>query len=69
MAVTRRIQREHNATGIWQRNYHEHIIRSEREMDNVWRYIESNPTQWDADDENPSIKKSLNSIVPRPDLL
>jgi putative transposase len=28
MAVTRRIQREHNTTGIWQRNYYEHIIRN-----------------------------------------
>ena len=55
-AVTRIIGREHNATGIWQRNYHEHIIRNEREMDNIWRYIESNPAQWDDDDENPFVK-------------
>ncbi|MBI5352228.1 MAG: hypothetical protein HZB50_06280 [Chloroflexi bacterium] len=53
MAVTRRIQREHNATSIWQRNYHEHIIRNEREMDNIWRYIESNPAHWGDDEENP----------------
>jgi REP element-mobilizing transposase RayT len=51
-AVTRIIGREHNATGIWQRNYHEHIIRNEREMDNIWRYIESNPAHWDDDEEN-----------------
>jgi REP element-mobilizing transposase RayT len=43
-----------NGTSIWQRNYHEHIIRNEREMDQIWRYIESNPAQWDDDDENPS---------------
>jgi len=52
-AVTRVIGREHNTTGIWQRNYHEHIIRNEREMDNIWRYIEANPAQWADDDENP----------------
>jgi putative transposase len=52
-AVSYRINREYNATGIWQRNYYEHIIRNEREMDNIWRYIESNPAQWDRDDENP----------------
>jgi len=40
-AVTRQIGRQFNATGIWQRNYHEHIIRNEREMENVWRYIVS----------------------------
>lgn len=53
-AVSYRIHKEHNATGIWQRNYYEHIIRNEREMDNIWRYIEANPAQWDDDDENPS---------------
>lgn len=40
-------------TKFWQRNYYEHIIRNEREMDNIWRYIESNPMMWDDDDENP----------------
>jgi REP element-mobilizing transposase RayT len=53
-AVSYRINKEHNATGIWQRNYYEHIIRNEREMDNIWRYIEANPAQWNRDDENPS---------------
>jgi putative transposase len=38
---------------LWQRNYYEHIIRNEREMDAIWRYIESNPARWDEDEENP----------------
>lgn len=38
---------------IWQRNYYEHIIRNEREMDRISRYIESNPSRWTDDDENP----------------
>jgi len=53
MAVTRQIQSKHTTTGIWQRNYYEHIIHNEREMDKIWRYIESNSEQWDEDDENP----------------
>jgi putative transposase len=40
-------------TKFWQRNYYEHIIRKEKEMDNVWKYIESNPSMWADDDENP----------------
>jgi len=40
-------------TPIWQRNYYERIIRNEHEMDNIWRYIESNPAMWNEDDENP----------------
>jgi REP element-mobilizing transposase RayT len=40
-------------TKFWQRNYYEHIIRNEREMENIWKYIEANPAQWKDDDENP----------------
>ena len=43
-------------TPIWQRNYYEHIIRSESEMDRITRYIESNPSMWMDDDENPNRK-------------
>ena len=52
-AVTRRIGREHNATGIWQRNYYEHIIRDEKDLQNKTDYIEANPMLWDEDDNNP----------------
>ncbi len=37
---------------VWQRNYYEHIIRNEPEMDRISRYIESNPLRWADDDEN-----------------
>ena len=53
-AVTRQIGREHNATGIWQRNYYERIIRNADEANRIHLYIEANPVQWDKDDENPS---------------
>ncbi len=53
-AVSYRINKEHNATGIWQRNYYEHIIRNAGEANRIHLYIESNPAQWDRDDENPS---------------
>jgi REP element-mobilizing transposase RayT len=56
-AVSYRINKEHNATGIWQRNYHEHIIRNADEANRIYLYIESNPTQWDDDNENPSINR------------
>ena len=41
-------------TKFWQRNYYDRIIRDEREMDRIHRYIESNPSQWSDDDENPA---------------
>ncbi|MBL8063495.1 MAG: transposase [Anaerolineales bacterium] len=38
---------------VWQRNYYEHIIRNECEMDNITKYIQTNPLRWNDDDENP----------------
>ncbi|HSL42222.1 MAG TPA: transposase [Anaerolineales bacterium] len=52
-AVTKRIRHEFNITGIWQRNYYEHVIRNEQDLQNKTDYIEANPMLWDRDDENP----------------
>lgn len=38
---------------IWQRNYFEHIIRSQPELERIRQYIAGNPSQWTADEENP----------------
>lgn len=42
---------------IWQRNYHEHIIRNENDLNHIREYIINNPLQWSTDDENPLIKR------------
>jgi putative transposase len=41
---------------VWQRNYYEHIIRNDTELDRITRYIESNPARWSDDRENPEHK-------------
>ena len=38
---------------LWQRNYFEHIIRNEDELNGIREYIENNPMQWAFDNENP----------------
>jgi REP element-mobilizing transposase RayT len=38
---------------LWQRNYYEHIIRDERELDDIRQYIVDNPAKWHEDVENP----------------
>jgi len=38
---------------VWQRNYYEHIVRDEKEMDAIRQYIQNNPAQWELDQENP----------------
>ena len=40
---------------LWQRNYYEHIIRSDDELNSIREYIAINPAQWALDRENPDI--------------
>ena len=34
---------------IWQRSYHDHIIRGEADYRKIWEYIHTNPAQWKDD--------------------
>jgi putative transposase len=43
---------------LWQRNYYEHVIRNERELQQKTDYILDNPSRWDEDQEYPKDKKS-----------
>jgi REP element-mobilizing transposase RayT len=54
-AVTRQARRLRRdpRLAVWQPNYWEHIIRNDRELDEVRRYIDENPIRWSLDRENP----------------
>jgi putative transposase len=47
-AVTYRINAIRNSRGspVWQRNYYDHVIRSETEYQGIWNYIEANPMNY-----------------------
>lgn len=34
---------------IWQKSFHDHIIRDEKEYLMIWEYIENNPVKWQID--------------------
>ena len=53
-AATRRFNIFRNTTGLtlWQRNYYEHIIRSEESLFRIRKYIVENPLCWEEDPEN-----------------
>jgi len=38
---------------LWQRNYYEHIIFNEQELNRIREYIGSNPLKWEFDRYNP----------------
>jgi len=45
--------------GIWQRNYWEHVVRTEKEANSVRDYIDANPSRCLADPDNPSHRTPL----------
>ena len=57
---THAINKIRNTPGIpvWQRNYYEHIVRNDSELNSIREYIMNNPLKWDMDENNPvNVKK------------
>jgi REP element-mobilizing transposase RayT len=46
------------AAPVWQRNYYEHVVRNERELRAIRRYIANNPLKWTLDRDNPAQDRS-----------
>ncbi len=38
---------------LWQRNYYDRVIRNEKELDKIRKYIFENPLKWELDKNNP----------------
>jgi putative transposase len=53
-AVTYVVNNTQNMRGavLWQKNYYEHIIRNDRELNNIGWYIVNNPYNWLLDRDN-----------------
>lgn len=34
---------------LWQKLYHDHIIRNEKDYKKIWQYIDENPAKWEED--------------------
>ena len=47
-AATREVNilRKSPGSKLWQSNYYEHIIRNEKDLDRVRKYIKMNPLKW-----------------------
>ena len=39
---------------LWQRNFYEHVVRNEDDLERIREYILNNPINWDMDEENRS---------------
>ena len=45
--VTKQIHSEEPEQMVWQVSFHDHVIRNQRSYENIWRYIEANPANWE----------------------
>jgi REP element-mobilizing transposase RayT len=46
---------------FWQRNYYEHIVRNERELQQICFYIQQNQLNWEKDRDNPD---NIGNLLP-----
>jgi len=50
-AVTKRVNivRQTSGLPLWQRNYWDHVVRDEADLNRIREYIHTNPSRWDLD--------------------
>jgi putative transposase len=39
---------------VWQRGYHDHVVRDDADLQRVREYLQTNPIRWALDPENPA---------------
>ncbi len=64
-AATTRLIRLHRGEAklaVWQRNYYERIVRHERELIAIGKYIADNPRKWAQDPNHPT--RAINRPAP-----
>ena len=47
--VTKQVREKFPDMEIWQRSFHDHIIRDRSGYEKIWLYIDSNPQNWSKD--------------------
>ena len=51
---------------LWQRSFHDRIIRGDTELDHIRQYIDANPAAWQHDRENPAYMPPSASMITTP---
>jgi REP element-mobilizing transposase RayT len=49
IGVTKWMRQNTEIYDVWQRNYHEHIIRNQKSRELISDYIKNNPSKWSED--------------------
>lgn len=48
-AVAKEIHKIQPKITVWQRSFHDHVIRNQKSYEKIWNYIEGNPSKWEED--------------------
>lgn len=43
-AVTKQLGRS-----VWQKSFHDHVVRGQADWETIWQYIDANPQTWESD--------------------
>jgi len=49
MSVTKLTHNLNPEITVWQRSFHDHVIRNSHSYEKIWKYIEDNPRKWEED--------------------
>ena len=49
VSTFKRLCNRETGINIWQRFYHDHIIRGQADFEMIWNYIDTNPARWEQD--------------------
>lgn len=58
MSVTKRIREVEQEKKVWQRSFHDHVIRNQKRYERIWQYIDNNPQKWEEDCFYPTEQKA-----------
>ena len=47
--VSREIHKIGYTFPVWQRSFHDHVIRNQKDYERIWAYIDTNPMRWETD--------------------
>ena len=47
--VSREVRKLYPDIQLWQRSFHDHVIRNQADYERIWLYIEGNPLRWEQD--------------------
>ena len=49
MNISKAVRSDYGEVNLWQRGYHDHIVRDRRDYEEILKYISENPLKWELD--------------------